>query len=183
MIWASHPVPAMTFWGSVVLCAALLLVGLRLLRGKRRAIGLTVLAVALVAPLAARAVTLPFTFTNGTVADANQVNANFAALAATRAYGFVNANATLDPVNNVGIVDVSQPFTGQYCFKLGFPAKNAVATIDPTTTGTILVIMATTPHSATAGLSGCPSDHQDAGVIIKNTGSGLVNAGFFISFQ
>src|SRR5262249_53711812 len=132
-IWGGvQAVPAFTFWSSVVLCALLMMLGLRMLRANRRAGGLAVLVLALATPLTARAFTLPYTFANNTVADANQVNANFAALAATRAYGFVNANATLDPMNNVGIVDVVQPvgFTGYYCFKLGFSAKNAVANID-----------------------------------------------------
>jgi hypothetical protein len=42
--------------------------------------GTIALAVALLLPISARA--LPFNFTNGTVADANQVNANFAAVVA-----------------------------------------------------------------------------------------------------
>jgi hypothetical protein len=186
MIWGqARAVPAVGFWGAVVLCAVLMVVGLRLLRSRRRAIGVAVLLLALAAPLTAKALSLPFTFANNTVADATQVNANFAALAATRAYGFVRANATLDPLNNVGIVDVVQPagFTGYYCFKLGFSPKNAVATIDPTTTGTVDIIMTTVPRSDSAGLSGCPSDHLDGGVVIKNMNGALANAGFYIAFQ
>jgi hypothetical protein len=184
MFWGgAHAVPAVTFWGAVVLCACLMLAGLRLLRGRRRATGAVVLALALAVPLSAKALSLPFTFANNTVADANQVNANFAALAATRAYGFVRANATLDPLNNVGILDVVQPFTGQYCFRLGFSPKNVVATIDPTTTGSVEIIMAIVPRSDAAGLSGCPTDHLDGGVIIKQTSGALANAGFYIAFQ
>jgi hypothetical protein len=178
-----NAVPALGFWGSVVLCACLMVVALRLLRRRRRAIGLTVLALALAVPLSAKALSLPFTFVNNTVADANQVNANFAALAATRAYGFVRANATLDPLNNAGILDVVQPFTGQYCFRLGFTPKNVVATIDPTTTGAINIIMAIVPRSDAAGLSGCPTDHLDGGVIVKNVSGSLANVGFYIAFQ
>lgn len=55
-------------------------VGLRRLREVRpRSLGAAALALALLIPLSARALTL-VTFTNGTVADANQINANFAAL-------------------------------------------------------------------------------------------------------
>jgi hypothetical protein len=161
----------------------LMVVGLRLLRARRRTIGVAVLLLALAAPLSAKALSLPFTFANNTVADATQVNANFAALAATRAYGFVNANATLDSLNNVGIADVVQPFTGYYCFKLGFSPKNAVATIDPTTTGTVDIIMTTVPRSSSVGLSGCPTDHLDGGVVIKTMNGALANAGFYIAFQ
>jgi hypothetical protein len=73
-------VPAVGFWGAMLLGAALAVVGLRLVRnGRRRTLGVIAVAIAILAPITARAVTL-ITFTNGTVADANQVNANFAAL-------------------------------------------------------------------------------------------------------
>src|SRR5262249_41598687 len=53
--------------------------GVRMLRGARpRALGLAALFLVLMVPITVRAV--PFTFTNGTVADATQVNANFASL-------------------------------------------------------------------------------------------------------
>jgi hypothetical protein len=42
---------------------------------------LSILALVIVPLVAVAAVTLPFTFTNGTVADADEVNANFNALA------------------------------------------------------------------------------------------------------
>jgi hypothetical protein len=82
MIWgrAAASVPALGFWGVLLLGAVLGAVGVRLLRGARpRALGVLALALAIAIPLSAGAVTL-ITFTNGTVADANQVNANFAAL-------------------------------------------------------------------------------------------------------
>jgi hypothetical protein len=46
-----------------------------------RTAALVVVGLALLVPIAARAV--PFTFTNGTIADASQVNANFAAVNTT----------------------------------------------------------------------------------------------------
>jgi hypothetical protein len=71
-------VPSLWFWGAALLSAALLLVGARLLRrGQPRTVGIAALLAALLIPISVRAV--PFTFSNGTVADAKQVNANFAA--------------------------------------------------------------------------------------------------------
>jgi hypothetical protein len=81
MIWGRiTPVPAIGFWGAMLLGAVLGAVGVRRLRGARpRTLGALALGLGLLIPLSARAVSL-ITFTNGTVADANQVNANFAAL-------------------------------------------------------------------------------------------------------
>jgi hypothetical protein len=77
-------VPAMPTWG-LLLLGALLALGFRHVtaRGPRgRLAGLVALALAAIAvPLSAGAMgPLPFTFTNGTGADANQVNANLTAL-------------------------------------------------------------------------------------------------------
>jgi hypothetical protein len=105
------------------------------------------------------------------------------AQAAGPVYGFVNAAGTLDPAINGGIVGVSQPFAGQYCFKLGVAAKNAIATIDTTTTGSVDVIMTYVPHGGGAGLSGCPAGFNDAAAVIKTTSGAMVSAGFYILFQ
>jgi hypothetical protein len=80
-LWGrSTPIPAIGFWGTMLLGAVLGVVGVRLLRGaKPRTLGALALGLALIVPLTARAITL-ISFTNGTLADANQVNANFAAL-------------------------------------------------------------------------------------------------------
>jgi hypothetical protein len=184
MIWGgASSVPAVTAWAILLLCAGLLLFGLRLLRARPATIGLAALVLAVGIPLTAKAITLPFTFANNTVADATQVNANFAALAGGRIYGFVNAAGTLDTGINGGIVDVTRVGAGTYCFKLGAPAKNAVANIDPTTTGTVLIIMTYVPHAGGSGLSGCPTGFNDAAAVIKDTGGGLESAGFYVSFQ
>jgi hypothetical protein len=81
MIWGgTTAVPALSTWAAIVLGALLLAFGVRRLRGPRpRVVGALALALAVLVPLSARA--LPFVFANGTVADATQVNANFAALA------------------------------------------------------------------------------------------------------
>jgi len=99
MIWGQiAAVPALGFWGLIVLAAVLGVWGVRRLRGPRpRMLGMIVLALALLVPISARA--LPFTFTNGTVADANQVNANFAA---------VVAGQGLAPAASANLVDLVQ---------------------------------------------------------------------------
>jgi hypothetical protein len=102
MIWGqATPVPALGFWGLMVLLAALGGLGLRRLRGGRpRLLGGLALVLALLVPISARA--LPFTFTNGTVADANQVNANFAALASAQAIGPSASSNLVDLFGNNG---------------------------------------------------------------------------------
>jgi hypothetical protein len=96
MLWSGlRNVPALGFWGVLVLGAALGAVGLRCLRGARpRVIGLMTLGLAILIPISVRAV--PFTFTNGTAADATQVNANFAAVT---------------PVTGFFITQVTGPFS------------------------------------------------------------------------
>jgi len=84
MIWGGAPaVPLLGPLGLVALTASFLLGGV-MFQKRRDLRGLTgLLAIALLtAPLmAVAAVSLPYVFTNGQVADADQVNANFAALA------------------------------------------------------------------------------------------------------
>jgi hypothetical protein len=83
MIWGVAPaVPALGTWAATLLCGALLVFGWRSLsRGSRsRAIGVSALLLALIFPITRVFAALPFTFTNGTIADATQVNANFASL-------------------------------------------------------------------------------------------------------
>jgi hypothetical protein len=80
MLWGQYTIPATGFWGAMLLGAVLGVVGVRLLRGaKPRTLGALTLGLALIIPISARAITL-ISFNNGAVADANQVNANFAAL-------------------------------------------------------------------------------------------------------
>jgi hypothetical protein len=99
MIWSQvSAVPAVGFWGALALAALLGAVGVRRLRGKARLAGAGALALVLLLPISARAV--PFTFTNGTVADATQVNANFAALASAQAIGPTASSSLVDLVQN-----------------------------------------------------------------------------------
>jgi hypothetical protein len=96
MIWGQAAVvPAVGFWGAMLLGAALGAWGVRRLRGPRpRVVGTIVLCLALLLPISARA--LPFTFTNGTVADATQVNANFAAVVAAQSIGPTTSSNMID---------------------------------------------------------------------------------------
>jgi hypothetical protein len=103
MIWgrsASVAVPALGFWGTLLLGAVLGAVGVRRLRGRARMAGAAALALALLLPISARA--LPFTFTNGTVADATQVNANFAALASAQSLGPSASSSIVDLTTSLG---------------------------------------------------------------------------------
>jgi hypothetical protein len=101
MIWGqSAAVPALGFWGTLLLGAVLGGVGVRRLRGRSRLAAAGALALALLLPISARA--LPFTFTNGTVADATQVNANFSALAATQSLGPTGSNSIVDLTTSLG---------------------------------------------------------------------------------
>jgi len=84
MIWGllPTPVPGVPGFGLIALALALLAAAAWLLRSRRTSLGLPVLLVLLAIPLvvAAGTVTVPNTFTNGTTADANEVNANFDAV-------------------------------------------------------------------------------------------------------
>jgi hypothetical protein len=67
--------------GLLLAGAALGIVGIRALRGTRpRVVARAILAIGLLMPIAARALPTINSFTNGTVADATQVNANFVAV-------------------------------------------------------------------------------------------------------
>ncbi|HIF24386.1 MAG TPA: tail fiber domain-containing protein, partial [Gemmatimonadetes bacterium] len=83
MLWGlPASVPALEWFGLGVLALGLSATAAWTLRKRRPGLGLPVLLVLLAVPLVvvAGTVTLPNTFTNGTVADADQVNANFGAV-------------------------------------------------------------------------------------------------------
>jgi len=83
MLWGlPASVPALEWFGLGVLALGLVAVASWTLRKRRPGLGLPVLLVLLAIPLvvAAGTLTVPNTFTNGTVADADQVNANFGAV-------------------------------------------------------------------------------------------------------
>lgn len=82
MVWGGVEVPTLPFGMLLLLMVCCFLAGGYFLRPGRRG-RRNYLAAALVValPLSVAAVTLPYTFQNGTLADANEVNANFAALA------------------------------------------------------------------------------------------------------
>jgi len=80
LVWGHvASVPALRFWSVLILGALLGIVAVRCLRQPRpRRLGMFILALAMLIPISVRAV--PFTFANGSVADATQVNADFAAV-------------------------------------------------------------------------------------------------------
>ena len=81
MVWGGVAVPSLPPGMLLVLMVACFLAGGYFLHPARRNHRNTIVALLLIAlPLSVGAVTLPYTFTNGTVADASQVNANFAAV-------------------------------------------------------------------------------------------------------
>lgn len=84
MYWGTSAVPGPGALWLVLVAVVLLTVGRRALRRSgARPLAVLLLAGLVVVPIAAwAAVTLPHSFSNGTVADADEVNANFAALAA-----------------------------------------------------------------------------------------------------
>jgi hypothetical protein len=109
MIWGQvAAVPALSFWAVILLAAVLGAWGVRRLRSPRpRMAGMIALALALLLPISARA--LPFTFTNGTVADANQVNANFAAVVAGQGLAPSATANLIDITNNGPCPEVTPP--------------------------------------------------------------------------
>jgi hypothetical protein len=98
--------------------------------------GKTMVLLILLVPIGAFAV--PFTFSNGTVADASQVNQNFASLESrivalegkkTLAFAHVNANGTID--RDSGNITVVKIDAGTYCAAVtGATPKVAVASLD-----------------------------------------------------
>jgi hypothetical protein len=82
MLWGGTAVPALGLWVAGGLGAVLLLAGQWLIaRGvHRRTVTLLAILLSLIVPVSVAVASLPFTFTNGTIADANQVNSNFGAL-------------------------------------------------------------------------------------------------------
>jgi hypothetical protein len=110
------------------------IVGLHALRRVgARTIGAIALVIVIVVPVAALAV--PFTFANGTIADANQVNANFAAVNVT------NANVSLSSFQDL-------PST------VGSTSKFVESTVDLTTTATQRITGVATASFFVTGVGG-----------------------------
>jgi hypothetical protein len=97
MIWNGlTSVPAIGFWGALLLGVVLGVAGVWCLRRVRpRVLGMTALGLAILIPVSVGAV--PFTFTNGTAADANQVNANFAAVTPLTGFYITSVNGPFVP--------------------------------------------------------------------------------------
>ena len=100
-------------------------------------------------------------------------------------FGFVDNNGTLDPALNGGIVDTAHPSPGIYCFKLGQPAKNAIATIDEAGSPNIRVVPRMfVPRSNAVGLSACPAGFKDAAAVVRETDNGVfTDAALYVSFN
>lgn len=82
MVWGGVAVPTLPFGMLVLLMLGCFLAGGYFLRpGRRGPRGYVAAGILFMVPLSVVALTLPHTFVNGTIADADEVNANFAALA------------------------------------------------------------------------------------------------------
>jgi len=83
MLWGNIVIPMMSPLGLVLVALGLMVLGKIVLsrRTMEPFMGVALVAIVIV-PLVAMAVTVPNTFVNGTTADADEVNANFDALAA-----------------------------------------------------------------------------------------------------
>jgi hypothetical protein len=133
MIWTqAAPVPALSFWGLLLLGAALGILGVRFLKGRRpRTIGLAALAIALFIPIAARAGLPPFTFVNGTPADANQMNASLQAATVVSANG---GSVTAGATKFCGVGPVMTDGRFNFGGATGYQAARKMCQ-DPSTTG------------------------------------------------
>jgi hypothetical protein len=174
MIWgrASQAVPLLGPLGLLLLAMLLMLSGAILLRdpAARRRMGKAMALLVLLVPLSAFAV--PFTFTNGTVADATQVNQNFtslesriAALEAKRtlAFAHVNANGSID--NDSGNITVSRIGAGTYCAAVSAATPRvAVATLDS------LANVGGSVQTGVFAASGCPAGAQQLLIITRPHG-------------
>jgi hypothetical protein len=132
MIWGrAHAVPVMGPLSLMLLAMGLMVSGWILLRdpAMRRLMGIAMVLLGLLVPISTFAV--PFTFTNGTVADATQVNQNFASLDAnkTLAFAHVNSNGTID--SDSGNITVVKVDAGLYCAAVSSATPRvAVASLD-----------------------------------------------------
>ncbi len=113
MIWGGAMVPLMSPLGLVALTACFLAGGyLMQTRARRRGASLLAMTTLAAVPLTALAsVTLPHTFVEGTIADADQVNANFAAIQGD----FAKYHVTLDASNFGTSVPVPAMVLDQLC--------------------------------------------------------------------
>lgn len=81
LIWGGHPVPGLSVGMLAVLMAGCFAAGGYFLRpGSRSRRGSVAAAILILLPVSVAAITYPYGFSNGTIADATQVNANFAAI-------------------------------------------------------------------------------------------------------
>jgi hypothetical protein len=139
-------VPTLTATGLLLLGCVIGALGVLALRSPRK-LGLVALILALLVPLSAIA-GVPFTFTNGTVADASQVNANFKAV--TPIIGSTSTGAGFGAGGGGGTLIPSSPaFTAPRdltCLVTtviaGFGGPNALFTAQP-----VVKIGATTSNS------------------------------------
>ncbi len=81
MVWGAIAVPVLGTWGTLALGALLGAATVLLPSKAAKRTALAGLAVLVVLPVTVRAVSVPNSFVNGAVADADEVNANFEALA------------------------------------------------------------------------------------------------------
>ncbi len=133
MIWGGAAVPLMSPGGLMLLMGAILAIGVAMRRRHARWAVLALAALVLVVPIAADTDTLfgLIDFTNGTIADANDVNANFDAVeteVTDNANDIVRNTIAINNLALQGVVDRQMINNSGMCTILGLESVNVMCT-------------------------------------------------------
>lgn len=178
MNWGTHLVPMLSPLGMVLLALGFMVLG-KVVLSRRTLKPFATIALTLVAvvPVLAFAVTVPNAFVNGTVADANEVNANFVALedAVNDTSSTVEELKVEQQTTSETLEDVTQDLTGRILtleqiagapaicdstcergvLKIHFADGNTFCPRDPS------LILHCDPYQCSADNTGCMETCQD----------------------